>query len=138
MAFQNLAQGKGWFSTLNEDLNVLRGKTTYARLTGINGWTSNGCTIIQYDAETYRLINLSGQIHYSGTTVGSGYANYIATIPSGDYDHLSWQHGFAMSNGRMGGIVNDGTNKLKLYVPNFAVNNGDNWQVSITIIQTKS
>lgn len=38
----------------------------------------------------------------------------------------------------MGGVVNDGTDKLKLYVPRDSVNTGDNWQVSCTIVQTKS
>ena len=138
MAFKTLSQGRGWFNQLNDDLQILRGKSVEVELTGINGWKVKGCSIVQHDTENWRLINLSGQLTYTGSTVNSNYAGYIATIPQGDYDHLNWQHGYAMSNGKMGGVVNDGTDKLKLYVPRDSLNTGDNWQVSCTIVQTKS
>lgn len=39
MAFKTLSQGRGWFDQLNENLQVLRGKSVEVKLTGINGWT---------------------------------------------------------------------------------------------------
>lgn len=138
MAFKVLTKGQGWFDQLNDDLQVVRGKSVEVKLTGINGWVVKGCSIVQHDTENWRLINLSGQLTYTGSNVNSGYSGYIAAIPQGNYDHLNWQHGYAMSNGKMGGVVNDGTDKLKLYVPRDSVNNGDNWQVSCTIVQTKN
>lgn len=138
MAFKTLSQGRGWFDQLNQDLEIVRGNAVYYKLTGINGWQSNGISITQYDTEKLRLINLSGQLKYTGSNTGDNYSGYVATLPEGDYDHLVWQHGYAASNGHIGTVVNDSTNKLKLYVINGAVSSGDNWQFSCTIVQTKS
>lgn len=46
MAFKVLSQGRGWFDQLNDDLQVLRGKSVEVKLTGINGWAIKGCSIV--------------------------------------------------------------------------------------------
>ena len=48
MAFKTLSQGRGWFDQLNQDLEIVRGNAVYYKLTGINGWQSNGISITQY------------------------------------------------------------------------------------------
>lgn len=138
MAFASLSQGRGWFNTLNEDLKALHGKSSSVSLIGINGWTSNGCFINQYETDLYKLIILTGQMHYDGQTVNNNYNQYIAKATSDNVDLLTWQHGVAVTGGKVGDIYNEGNGQFKLIVPNFMVGKGDNWQLTIVVLQLKS